>query len=74
MDKKTPQKARRLHRRKLRRRKCEWHFDHIVQGATEEKMDRIWDAFIVAVEKEGLVCGGGYHPMGQCQPCRELLD
>ena len=46
-----------------------WHFDHLVQGATEEKMDRIWDAFIDAVEKEGLICTGTYHPAGRCKEC-----
>ena len=48
-----------------------WHFDHLVQGATEEKMGRIWDAFIDAVEKEGLICAGTYHPGGQCNDCKD---
>ena len=54
--------------------KTEWHFDHIVAGATSEQMDRIVDAFIDAVEKEGLYCGGSFHPVGRCDDCREEAE
>jgi hypothetical protein len=58
-------------RKKAKAVKGYWHFDHLVQGATEEKMGRIWDAFIDAVEKEGLICAGTLHPAGQCKECKE---
>lgn len=51
--------------------KSNWHFDHVIQHATPEQMDRIVDVFIEAVEKEGLYCGGGFHPVGRCQACRQ---
>ncbi len=51
--------------------KGHWHFDHVIQDATAEQMDRIADAFINAVEKEDLYCGGGFHPVGFCQACKE---
>ena len=38
-----------------------WEFSWAVEKVTEEQADRIADAFIEAVEKEGAVCGGGYH-------------
>lgn len=47
-----------------------WHFDHVVQDATEEKMNRIWDSFIDAVEREGLICTGTFHPAGGCGNAR----
>lgn len=47
------------------------HFDHAIQAATPEQMDRIVEAFIDAVEKEGLYCGGGFHPVGRCEMCRQ---
>jgi hypothetical protein len=56
------------------REKGYWHFDHIVQDATEGKMDRIWDAFIDAVEGEGLVCTGTFHPAGGCPRCKGISD
>jgi hypothetical protein len=52
-------------------KKGEWHISHVVENATEEKMNRIWDAFIDAVEKEGLYCGGGMHPLGLCADCKD---
>jgi hypothetical protein len=51
--------------------KSDWHFDHVVQNASAEQTDRIWDAFIDAVEKEGLYCGGGLHPVGRCKACKD---
>ena len=54
--------------------KTDWHFDHVVQDATTEQMDRIVDAFIDAVEKEGLYCGGSFHPVGRCDDCREEAE
>lgn len=50
--------------------KNDWHFDHVVANATEEKMNRIWDAFIDAVEKEGLYCAGSFHAAGGCNACK----
>jgi len=38
----------------------EWKFSFILENATEEQANRIADAFIDAVEKEGLRCNGGY--------------
>jgi hypothetical protein len=58
-------------KRNPKTKKGEWHISHVVANATEEKMNRIWDAFIDAVEKEGLYCGGGMHPLGLCANCRD---
>ena len=38
----------------------DWDFSFIVEQATAEQMDKINNAFLKAVEKEGLYCGGGY--------------
>ena len=51
-----------------------WHFDHVVAKATEAKMNRIWDAFIEAVEKEGLYCTGTFHASGGCGKCKGITD
>jgi hypothetical protein len=66
-------KALRKVRAARRGRKRDWHFSHVVQDATAAQMDHIWDAFIDAVEHEGLYCGGGLHPLGQCSDCKEFL-
>lgn len=50
----------------------DWHAEFIVEGATEKQTQRIVDAFVAAVEKEGLTCGGGVHPAGVCDGCSEL--
>ena len=42
-----------------------WEFGFAVENLTEEAADRIVDAFIAAVEKEGAVCGGGCHIVTQ---------
>ena len=38
-------------------------FSFIIEKATIEQVERINDAFLKAVEKEGLFCGGGYKPV-----------
>ena len=43
--------------------KQDYDFSMVVEQATEEQMDRINDAFVKAVEKEGLSCGGGFKPL-----------
>lgn len=58
-------------KRKTATAKRDWHFDHIVERASTEQMHRILDAFIDAVEKEGLYCGGGLHPTGGCANCKD---
>lgn len=40
--------------------KKDYDFSMVVEQATSEQMDRINNAFIGAVEREGLSCGGGY--------------
>lgn len=58
-------------KRKTATAQRDWHFDHIVERAATEQMHRILDAFIDAVEKEGLYCGGGLHPIGGCESCKD---
>lgn len=74
MKKFAPQKGRPTAKKKSKPVKGYWHFDHIVANATEAKMNRIWDGFIVAVEKEGLYCTGTFHPAGGCEECRGTSD
>lgn len=43
-------------------------FDHVIthpkdQDISFESIDRIWDAYIEAIEKEGLSTGGGVSPI-----------
>ena len=40
-----------------------WMFSQVVENATMQQMDRILKAFIAAVEKEKLFCGGGFHAL-----------
>lgn len=50
------------------------HFDHIIAFDEEppgEAWDRILDAFIEAVEKEGASTGGGMHEHGSIRACCE---
>jgi len=69
-----PAKPGKLRPRPRRGRSPERSEGSVVAGATSEQMDRIVDAFIDAVEKEGLYCGGSFHPVGRCDDCREEAE
>lgn len=49
----------------------DYDFSMIVEQATSEQMDRINDAFVEAVEKENLVCGGGCKPIEEYRTTTE---
>lgn len=50
------------------------HFDHIIvfkQKPDNEVWNRILDAFMGAVDKEGAYAGGGIHELGSVHTCCE---
>ncbi len=56
-------------------------FNYVVEieeASAGEKIERIWEGFIEAVEAEGGSAGGGHHNTGDqpvsCETCKEAID
>lgn len=43
-------------------KKIDWEVSLLIQKTGEEQAERVFNAIIDAVEKEGLFCGGGMKP------------